>query len=428
MKRLEDYRDELKKCVKCGACRSICPTFRVIGRETACMRGKLALVDAHLSGGLARTGAYARHMKECTLCGGCRDVCPAGVDTTGIIAAARAGVFDEQGLALGTSLVLKNLLGPGKIMPLALKLASRIQGFFMKDAAVQSGFLSRFPLPGMGGGRLLPPLAKTFFMDSEAARRPGSVGRGSEAKADAPTVAFFAGCGVNFLMPEVGEASLKVLGEAGARVAVPREQTCCGMPAFSMGDVATARSMAMKNLEVFEAAAADFITTSCATCGYGLKTLMKELLSDDPALAGRVEAVVSRVRDVTELLAGELDYGGDGESGGKPAEKTVVTYHDPCHLNRAQGIRDEPRDLLRANPALEFRQMRFPCSCCGLGGGVGMSSYDLSIEITRRKAESIRDTGADVVATACPGCMVQLRDALHKYGVDARVAHVVELI
>jgi Fe-S oxidoreductase len=105
-----------------------------------------------------------------------------------------------------------------------------------------------------------------------------------------------------------------------------------------------------------------------------------------------------------------------------------VTYHDPCHLNRSQGIRAEPRELLASKDSLEFRAMKFPCSCCGLGGGVGFTNYELSADIARRKAESVRGSGADIVATACPGCIVQIRDALHRNGVDAKVAHVVELL
>ncbi len=426
MKPLEELKDELEKCVRCGTCRSVCPTFRVLGRETACARGKLTLIGSHLKSELPQSDEYVRHIKECTLCGACKGSCPNGVDTTGVFAAARADIVRKKGLPFVAGLILKNLVSPGKVAPLALKLASRFQGIFLKDAPAENGFLARFPLPLFGAvianNRLLPPLAGTPFLDLPEVKVLG----GSVAHPSGPRVAFYAGCGVNYLMPNVGSASIDVLKRAGATVIVPEGQVCCGMPAYSTGDVGSAREMALKNLDAFEAHSFDYIVTSCATCGYGLKKLFRNLLGDSPELRARVEAFSSKVRDITELLAHDLDFTGKGR--GRASSPVRVTYHDPCHLGRAQGVRDEPRELIAGAQGVELKEMKHPCSCCGLGGGLSLSNYDLSIEITRRKAESVRDTGADVVVTACPGCMVQLRDAMHRYGVKARVAHVVELL
>ena len=140
----------------------------------------------------------------------------------------------------------------------------------------------------------------------------------------------------------------------------------------------------------------------------------------------RVE-VSLKVRDITELLVNELGFKGDASRKGA-GKKLTVTYHDPCHLNRAQGIRKAPRELIANADGVMFKEMRFPCSCCGLGGGLSTTNYELSIEIARRKAQSVKESGADVLATACPGCIVQLRDAMHRYGVDVKVVHVVELL
>ncbi|MBI5827268.1 MAG: (Fe-S)-binding protein [Deltaproteobacteria bacterium] len=426
MKPLEEFKDELEKCVRCGTCRSVCPTFRVLGRETACARGKLTLIGSYLGSEIPQSDEYVRHIKECTLCGACKGSCPNGVDTTGVFAAARADVAKNKGLPFAANLIFKNLVSPGKTVPLALKLASRFQGIFLKDAPAENGLLARFPLPLVGAvmasNRLLPPLAGTPFLDLPEVKGLGV----PVAHPSGPRVAFYAGCGVNYLMPNVGSASIDVLKRAGATVIVPQGQVCCGMPAYSTGDLGSAREMALKNLEVFEAHSLDYIVTSCATCGYGLKKLFRDLLFEVPELRARVEAFSSRVRDITELLAHDLDFTGKGR--GMAGSPVRVTYHDPCHLGRAQGVRDEPRELIAGAQGVELKEMKHPCSCCGLGGGLSLSNYDLSIEITRRKAESVRDTGADVVVTACPGCMVQLRDAMHRYGVKAKVAHVVELL
>lgn len=418
--------------MRCGACRSICPTFRVLGRETAAARGKLTLVEGYLEGRIDLSEAYIKHIKECTMCGGCRTSCPRGVDTTAVFNAARADAVKKKGLSFAESFVMKNMLDYTGIMPRALKYASRLKGLLFKGSAVEHGLISRFSMPLVGGGRLVPELAETFFLDLKRVKGLGAHAHGKRGKSPAPAtkVAFYAGCGVNFLMPGVGLSSIDALMKAGLEVVVPASQVCCGMPAYYSGDVETAKSLALKNLKVFEDAGAEYIVTSCATCSHGLKNVFREILSGghDPEMNERVERFSSRVRDITEFLATSTEGEDKGAGPASDRGKKIVTYHDPCHLNRNQGIRDEPRELLKKNKNIEFREMRFPCSCCGLGAGVSLTNYELSINITKRKADSIRDSGADIVATACPGCIVQLRDGLHKYGVDAKVMHVVELL
>ena len=398
------------------------------------------MIGARIDGELPLSELYLKHLKECTLCGGCRDVCPAGVKTTDVFIAARAEAVEKEGMPFAASFVMKNLLDSPKLMPWALRLASRLKGLVFKDSVVENGLIARFSLPLIGGGRLVPELAPTFFMDLDEVKALASppTGRPGPAEKDTVRVAFFAGCGVNYLMPQVGTASIKAIKRTDASVAVPQGQVCCGMPAYYSGDLKTARRLALKNIEAFEELKADYIATACATCSYGLKEVFKKVLADEgPEVLARVEAFTGKVRDITELLVNELKYvsfvekpgmeksgaGAKGEEGRK-----VVTYHDPCHLNRSQGIRAEPRELLTSNKSLEFKAMKFPCSCCGLGGGVGFTNYELSADIAARKAESVRGSGADVVATACPGCIVQIRDGLHRHGVEARVAHVVELL
>ncbi|MBI5469680.1 MAG: (Fe-S)-binding protein [Deltaproteobacteria bacterium] len=424
MNTLELLKEEIEKCVRCGTCRSVCPTLKAIGRETACARGRITLVEHRLKGSLELSGNYLRHIKECTLCGACKSNCPNGVDTVRIFAGARAEAVEKEGVPYAASVVFKNLLESNRL-PWALKLANRLQGVLFRDAVASSGLLSRFPLPLIGSGRLLPPIAKTPFLELPNVKALSGHGRPGGALGKAVRVAFYAGCGVNYLMPEIGTASLDVLKRAGVEVVVPVGQVCCGMPAYAMGDRATARAMALKNLDIFESCNFDFVTTACATCGHGLKSLFKDMLGDDPELKSRVEAFSKKVRDISELLVNELGFKGKGRG---PGHETKVTYHDPCHLGRAQGVREEPRALIASCPGVSLEEMKNPCSCCGLGGGLSLVNYELSMEIAKRKAENIRSSGADVVVTACPGCMVHLRDGLHRFGVNAKVAHVVELL
>jgi glycolate oxidase iron-sulfur subunit len=242
-------------------------------------------------------------------------------------------------------------------------------------------------------------------------------------------------------MPNIGDATLDVLNELGVEVIVPGKQGCCGLPALNSGDIKTAREQALKVLEVFGDLDVDFITASCATCSSALKAYLKKLLDEEGEdVRSKVEALSFKVRDITELLVRELkvengdwrkkgcvpiysERGLSSSSGAVP----IVTYHDPCHLSRYQGIKDEPRALIEA-VGVEFREMTNPCSCCGLGGSFNLKHYDFSMEINRYKTQHIEDSGADIVATACPGCILQLRDGLHRGKVKKKVVHVVELL
>ncbi len=423
MKTLAELSEEIDRCVRCGTCRSVCPIFKVIGREGASTRGKMTLIQSRLNGKTGLTETYLRAVKDCTLCGACESNCPNDVKTTAIIAAARAEVVKESGVPFAASLMFKNLLGTNRFVEAAFKLATRFQGVVFRGAEAESGLLSRFNLPFVGKGRLMPQIARTFFLDMPQVRAISGE-KGGTRRTNGPRIAFYSGCGVNFLMPDVGIKSIDVMKRCGAEVVVPPGQVCCGMPAYSTGDVDTAKEMAKKNIEHFEKYDVDFIVTSCATCGYGLKTQFRNLLSDDPEMKDRVEAFCSKVRDINELLYNELKFKeGENRLGAK-----VVTYHDPCHLGRAQGVREEPRELIATGKGVKLKEMKNPCACCGLGGGLSMSNYELSVEITRKKVENIKNSGADVVVTACPGCMVQLRDGLHRFGVDTKVAHVVDLL
>ncbi|MEK6712862.1 MAG: (Fe-S)-binding protein [Nitrospirota bacterium] len=443
MKKLADYIPELSMCVRCGTCRSTCPTLITLGRETASARGKLTLIDACISGEIELSDTFVKHISECLLCGACQQSCPNSIPVPEIIMAARAEVINARGLPLITSAIMKGLREPDGFVAKTLKLASFAQRVIFKDASDAGGLQSRLPLPYITDERLVPPLAKRFFMDKIPLNPPFSKGeirypplvKGGKGGFEtafsaekATKVGFFAGCLINFVMPDIGLASLKVLEKAGADVIIPHGQTCCGMPAISMGDFEDAKALALKNLEVFEAHDLDFITTSCATCTDGLKRKFRQLLEDEgPEMKKRVDVFCGKVRDITDLLVNELKLTAVMSDLKTSEGGAVVTYHDPCHLRRGLGIKDEPRELIEV-AGFRIKEMKHPCRCCGLGGSFSITNYELSTEINMLKAEDIKGTGAEIAATACPGCMVQLRDGLHKIDAMVDVKHVVELL
>jgi glycolate oxidase iron-sulfur subunit len=428
MKDIDEIIAEASRCVRCGTCKSVCPSYNALRREGSGPRGRVSLVEARFRGAEGFGEAYLKDIKDCTLCASCYSSCPLDVNVPEIILAGRVEYVEKKGLPLLASLVFKGLFASEKIMALAMKSAARLKGLLLKDSPVSNGLLSRFSLPLIGKGRLLPELSDVFFLDSPEAK---AFSRVKPKDATGKTrVAFFAGCGINYIMPEVGKESLRVLEEAGAEVVVPEGQVCCGMPALSAGDRGTAKELARKNLRIFEEGDYDFITTPCATCSYSLKNVFKELLSDESAeMKRRVDRFSLKVRDITELLRNELDYKGKPLKENERVRK--ITWHDPCHLSRGQGIREEPRELI-ALTQHEFKGMKHPCKCCGLGGGLAFSNYELSMEISSIKAKSILTSGADTVVTACPGCIVQLRDAVHKYAPEGEekpeVVHIVEIL
>jgi glycolate oxidase iron-sulfur subunit len=231
-------------------------------------------------------------------------------------------------------------------------------------------------------------------------------------------VGFFIGCSTNLIYTDVGKAVLRILVGEGIEVVTPRNQGCCGVPVFTAGDRQTARELALKNIRAFEAYKLDAVVTACASCGVALKTDYEKILGF------RKNPFGVKVYDINEFLAKHAKMKFDGAE----AERVKVTYHDPCHLNRGQGITEAPRKMLQAIPNVDFVEMEESTRCCGGGGMFTFSHYDIAKEIGRRKASFIAATGADIVATACPSCMMQLEDMLRRNGLPQRVLHIVDLL
>jgi glycolate oxidase iron-sulfur subunit len=231
-------------------------------------------------------------------------------------------------------------------------------------------------------------------------------------------VGFFAGCSTNLIYPDIGKAVIRVLLGEGIEVVLPREQGCCGVPVYTSGDRQTASELALKNIKAFEKYKLDAIVTACAACGAALK---KEYES---VLGFRKNALGTKVYDFNEFLIEfcALQY---DACGGEPV---TVTYHDPCHLNRAQGITEAPRRVLRAITNVDFREMQEADRCCGGGGMFSFTHYDIAKEIGKKKASFIAATGADIVATSCPSCMMQIEDMLRRSGLPQRVVHIAQLL
>lgn len=410
LKKLEDYREEIEHCVKCGACRAHCPAFAAEKHEGRVARGKIALADALLKGDVDLEEKFLLDMSQCLLCGSCYSQCPNKVHTEEIVAATRREIAKRKGLStfgLGVSTVLKHQ----KLMNVLAKTGGKLSGLLFKKLPEDSGMRLRFPAPFITADRTLPAVTSKPFRE----RHPEFI-KGEENQ---PTVLFFTGCGINYMYPGSGDAMLKALKFLGINVIIPKSQVCCGLPAVSAGATDTVESLAKDNLKMFSSHDYDYVVTACASCHSGLTQVY-------PGMDGDIGAYQDKVKDIFVFL---VEQGFADKLGKLPKtdKKIKVTYHDPCHL-RNHGITREPRTILKALPQVDFVEMENAGSCCGLGGTYSVYHYDTAKKIGAKKANFIGESGADLVATDCPGCIMQLQDSINHAEGKQRSVHILDLV
>lgn len=410
LKRIED---QLKKCVKCGACRANCPAFSAFGREPAVARGKVALAQHILRDDIGLDDQTYLAMSKCLLCGSCVEKCPNDVPTDEIVIAAREALARKRGLTTFHA-CLGRVIGNRALMRMGVRAAALLSPLLFRKVPATSGLRLRFPLPFLGTRRHIPPIARRPFMERHPEIIPGDPGK--------PRIVFFVGCMTNFVYTQVGEAALALFRHLGCTLIIPRGQQCCGLPAMSGGDLETARTLAEKNLVELERLEADYVMSACATCGGALHRLYPLVIGKrTPRLLPRLEVLAAKTVDAVQLLHMlGFDPGGT-------ADRLRVTYHDPCHL-RTRGLTAPPRQLLRSLPGLELAEMEGADRCCGLGGTFNVYHYGSSMSINEAKSRAIIATTAQAVATGCPGCMMQLSDGLKRHGSTVRVVHTLELL
>lgn len=412
---LKRVEDQLKKCVKCGACRTNCPAFAAFQREPAVARGKVALAQHIMKDDIELDDQTYQAMSKCLLCGSCVEKCPNDVPTDEIVIAARESLAQKRGLTTFHAAVGQVIKNRSR-MKMGAKMAALLGPLFFKKVPETSGLRLRFPVPFVGTERFIPQIAKTAFIDQHPEVIPGEPGK--------PRIAFFVGCMTNFVYTDVGEATLALFRHLGCTIIIPKGQQCCGLPGMSGGDITTVRDLAERNLAEFEKYEVDYVMTACATCGGALHRLYPLVVGKrNPELRERLDALAKKTVDASQLLK---------QLGLEPAEtgsgKDVrITYHDPCHL-RTRGITKQPRELLKGTPGVELVEMEGADRCCGLGGTFNVYHYDSSMTINDVKSEAIIATGAEAVATGCPGCMMQLSDGLKQHGSSIEVVHTLQLL
>lgn len=418
-----DYGD-LLACIHCGLCLPACPTYDLTGEERHSPRGRIQMMRAIADGRLAANDeAFADAMDRCLGCYACETACPAGVDYSRLFEAARETVERERA-ARGRASRLKRLVlrhvfpYPRRLKALARALRwARRSG--LQTLAVRSGLLRR----------LAPRLAELEPLAPSISPRPSdALIAPVERPREGPVrhrVALLTGCVMNVAYAETNRRTVDLLLACGCEVYRPTGQTCCGSLHGHNGDLETARALARRNLEAFEAAlpldALDAVIVNAAGCGAFLKEV-GHLLAGDPVWRDRAHAFAAKVRDVTEFLAAVE----------RPAPRFPVrlraTVHDACHHVHAQGLYAEPRTLLAEVPGLELIPLPESTRCCGSAGIYNVLQPETAAVLGAQKLEAIRSTGAEAVVTGNPGCALQIAATARQAGVPLRVLHPVEVL
>lgn len=409
--------DDLAKCVHCGMCLQNCPTYLETGLETESPRGRLYLMRAKAEGRIETTPSFMGHMELCLLCRNCEAVCPSGVPFGRIMQAERAQVLAERSIPARERLLRWLVFRQIMPHPGRLRLLAGLLRFYQRSGL--RGLMRRSGLLRLFGGSLgqmdamLPPLSSRFF-----ALTPEIVPAQGEQVA---RVALFSGCVMPYLYADVNAATVRVLSRNGCEVALPAAQVCCGSLHEHSGEQEGASALARRNIDAFLDAGVDAIIVNAAGCGASLKEY-GELLADDPAYRDKAHEFGTKVYDISEYLA-TLDL--RGPLGRLPLK---VTYQDSCHLAHAQRVTRQPRAVMQAVPGLELCEMAGSDRCCGSAGVYNITKQEFSARLLESKMADVADTGAEVVVTANPGCMMQLDVGLRRAGLPGRVAHVVELL
>jgi glycolate oxidase iron-sulfur subunit len=370
------------------------------------------------------TDSFVEHIDKCLDCRACETACPSGVEYGKLVEHARAQIerdYRRPFLSRVTrSLVFRHLLS----FPVRIAAIARIVRLYQRSGlqfiARASGILKLLGLADRE--RLLPRIDDSFFFSRIGQVFPATGPRGVSGKYQPRArVAFFAGCVANVTFSRLNDATIRVLNANGCEVVIPDGQLCCGALAAHAGVRDVARSLARKNLVAFLAENFDAIVTNAAGCGSTLKEYHHLFTPDEPEYAS-AQAFAAKTQDVTEFLA---TIGLTAKCKPLPLR---VTYQDSCHLLHGQKIREAPRNLLRAIPNLELGELPYSEICCGSAGSYNVTQTEASLDLLAEKMRHAESTGAQIIATANPGCLLQLRAGTEIHQTRQEVLHVIELL
>lgn len=412
-----NFTETSDACIKCGKCIPVCTIHNINPDEVTSPRGFIDLLGAYQRGELELDFNAKEIFESCFLCTNCTDVCPKSLATDMVIEQVRADIAQIFGIAWYKRAFFY-LLRHRTTMDILFKLGYVFQTCGFKIKAQTQSMEPRFNLPIIKKDRLLPSMGKTSFLNSY----PENISNGGQRR-----VAIFIGCLANYNYTEIGKGLVEILEELKIDVFIPKKQLCCGAPAYFTGDFATVDNNAKKNIEYFESFAADVeaIIIPEATCSAMIKIDYEHFFHDQPQWLERAKNIKSKVFMATEWLERNTNLKEVLASKGK--SDLVVTYHDPCHARKMQGIYQEPRRLVSQN--YKITEMSDPNVCCGFGGvTMQTEKFHLAQAAGRPKAAMIRNTGAQIVTAECSACRMQINNSMFEANVDVIFKNPIELM
>lgn len=458
--------DLMRQCIHCGFCLPTCPTYAVLGVEMDSPRGRIYQMQAVADGRMEISPEFVEHMYCCLGCRACETACPSGVQFGKLIEAAREQIQIEvahtplfEGREYGEngheqpalpepkgSVDYPLHLDEGR-SPMLESPGERLLRRFFFDVMLPSRLVTSLVFGGLkvyqrSGLQALAHRTGLIDMVNELPTPfQGKLKTPEELVADARgdvlprpiteftpamgkklyRVGFVSGCIMDQVFSDINEATIRVLAANGCEVVTPPQQQCCGALHVHAGEAERGRELARRNIDVFEPYACDYIIINSAGCGSNLKEY-GHLLRDDALYAERAEAFSAKVLDISEFLM-RIDLNHEmGEV------KRTVAYHDACHLFHGQKVKQQPRDLLRAIPGLTIVPLKEAEWCCGSAGIYNITNQEMASQLLERKMKNIAATGAQVIATGNPGCMMQIALGARERGMDIQVMHPIELL
>ncbi|AGZ42191.1 (Fe-S)-binding protein [Actinoplanes friuliensis] len=413
----DDHRppslDLVNDCVHCGFCLTTCPTYVLWGEEMDSPRGRIYLMKEGLDGE-PMTDSMVQHIDACLGCMACVTACPSGVKYDRLIEDTRAQVERRH---------------PRSARDRALRSAIFALFPYPRRLRLLRGPLRAYQVSGLQGlvartgllQRLAPALATLESLAPRLTRVPRPPRRVRARGKRRAVVGVLTGCVQGAFFPDVNAATIRVLAAEGCDVVIPPAQGCCGALSVHNGREQEAQGFARRLIDRFERAGVDHVVVNAAGCGSSMKEYA-DLLRDDPRYADRAAAFAAKVRDLSEIL---VELGPVAERHPLPV---TVAYHDACHLAHAQGVRAQPRALLNGIPGLEVREIADPELCCGSAGVWNILNPAPAADLGDRKATNVLATGATLLVTANPGCLMQVASAVRRQGGEIALAHTAKVL
>ena len=387
----QEAKDMVDRCNKCGLCIPACPVYQEVLTEGASPRGRVQLVKNFLEGNISLSKRAKEIILTCLLCETCVVNCPSGIRHDYLFVDVRAELVKQYGLnwkkrLIYTLLTNERLLRSSTIF-------ARLGRNWLLETFAKGMRIGNIPV-----GKLPRVNPKPFRDQFDGVIRPDGEPKGR--------VFYFTGCFTNYFSENVGRAIVNVLKKLRLEIEIPSGQDCCGIAVILSGEENLALKNVEKNISLLTRAEVDAVLVDCATCGSAFKKEYIGLLKRKGMDTAGAEVLKKRTFDVMEYVAARIHELPLRKNG--PGEKIRVTYHDPCHLARAQGVSDAPRKILQSLPQVEYVEMEDAAACCGGGGSFQFDFPEVSKGITEKKIKHIRETGARVVVTGCPGCRVTI--------------------